>query len=123
VNLGPVQPIEAIRLLLALFLAGYFARKWEYLRQLRTETIRDRAVPGWINVPGLDHVLPVVAWCRAGARLVLLPERSRTGAAADADLPVDVSRLRAVAHGSRAPVLAASSQASAWAISSTFPAR
>ena len=26
VNLGPVQPIEAIRLLLALFLAGYFAR-------------------------------------------------------------------------------------------------
>jgi cell division protein FtsW (lipid II flippase) len=29
VNLGPVQPIEAIRLLLALFLAGYFARSWE----------------------------------------------------------------------------------------------
>ena len=32
VNLGPVQPIEAIRLLLALFLAGYFARRWELLR-------------------------------------------------------------------------------------------
>jgi len=61
VNLGPVQPIEAIRLLLALFLAGYFARKWEHLRQLRTETIGDRAVPGWINLPRLDHVLPVVA--------------------------------------------------------------
>src|SRR3954466_4524848 len=28
VNLGPVQPIEAIRLLLALFLAGFFARRW-----------------------------------------------------------------------------------------------
>ena len=28
VNLGPVQPIEAIRLLLAIFLAGYFARRW-----------------------------------------------------------------------------------------------
>ena len=34
VNLGPVQPIEAIRLLLALFLAGYFARMWELLRQV-----------------------------------------------------------------------------------------
>ena len=33
VNLGPVQPIEAIRLLLAFFLAGYFARRWELLRE------------------------------------------------------------------------------------------
>ena len=33
VNLGPVQPIEAIRLLLALFLASFFARRWELLRQ------------------------------------------------------------------------------------------
>ena len=33
VNLGPLQPIEAIRLLLALFLAGYFARRWEVLRR------------------------------------------------------------------------------------------
>ncbi|HEY7059180.1 MAG TPA: hypothetical protein VH458_21755, partial [Vicinamibacterales bacterium] len=31
VNLGPVQPIEAIRLLVLLFLAGYFARRWELL--------------------------------------------------------------------------------------------
>ena len=29
VNLGPLQPVEFIRLLLALFLAGYFARRWE----------------------------------------------------------------------------------------------
>src|SRR5206468_12672657 len=29
VNLGPVQPIEAIRLLLPFFLAGYFSRRWE----------------------------------------------------------------------------------------------
>ena len=60
INLGPVQPIEAIRLLLALFLAGYFARRWEHLRQLRTETVRDRQVPGWINLPRLEHVRPVV---------------------------------------------------------------
>jgi len=69
VNLGPVQPIEAIRLLLALFLAGYFAKRWELLRQVRTEVIRDRAVPRWINLPRLDHVLPVVAG--VGAALVL----------------------------------------------------
>ncbi len=44
VNLGPIQPIEAIRLLLALFLAGYFSRRWELLRHL----------------PRLHHVLPVL---------------------------------------------------------------
>ena len=35
VNLGPFQPVEFIKLLLALFLAGYFANKWERLRDLR----------------------------------------------------------------------------------------
>jgi cell division protein FtsW (lipid II flippase) len=69
VNLGPVQPIEAIRLLLALFLAGFFARRWELLRVVRTETVRDRRVPDWINVPRIDHVLPVVAG--VGAALTL----------------------------------------------------
>ena len=39
VNLGPVQPIEGIRLLLALFLAGYFARRWELLRGVRDRTM------------------------------------------------------------------------------------
>ncbi len=53
VNLGPVQPIEAIRLLLGLFLAGYFARRWELLRQIGR----------------LDHVLPVAAG--VGAALLL----------------------------------------------------
>ena len=37
VNLGPFQPIEAIRILLALFLAGYFARHWELLRAVRSD--------------------------------------------------------------------------------------
>src|SRR5581483_11555218 len=45
VNLGPVQPVEAIRLLLALFLAGYFARQWELLRGLRSRTIRGIRLP------------------------------------------------------------------------------
>ncbi len=36
VNLGPFQPVELIKILLVFFLAGYFARKWEWLRELRT---------------------------------------------------------------------------------------
>jgi cell division protein FtsW (lipid II flippase) len=61
INLGPVQPMEAIRLLLVLFLAGYFARRWEVVRQLRGTTFRARALPGWLNLPRPDHVIPVLA--------------------------------------------------------------
>jgi cell division protein FtsI/penicillin-binding protein 2/cell division protein FtsW (lipid II flippase) len=35
VNLGPFQPVELIKILIVLFLAGYFTRKWEHLRDLR----------------------------------------------------------------------------------------
>lgn len=59
VNLGPVQPIEAIRLLLALFLAGFFARRWELLRDLRGGAIRTLKVPAWLDVPRGEYVLPV----------------------------------------------------------------
>src|SRR6185369_11582533 len=45
VNLGPVQPVEAIRLLLALFLAGYFARRWELLRQVEDPPLAGSAGP------------------------------------------------------------------------------
>jgi cell division protein FtsW (lipid II flippase) len=61
VNLGPVQPIEAIRLLLALFLAGYFARRWELLRQVRARNIGEVRVPRWLNLPKPDYVFPVIA--------------------------------------------------------------
>jgi cell division protein FtsW (lipid II flippase) len=57
VNLGPIQPIEAIRLLLALFLAGYFARRWELLRQVGS------------RVPRLHHVLPVLIGVTAALML------------------------------------------------------
>src|SRR5207247_11060436 len=60
VNLGPVQPVEAIRLLLALFLAGYFARQWEVLRQIDSNAIRDYRIPAWLHIPRLDYLLPVV---------------------------------------------------------------
>ena len=34
VNLGPFQPVELIKILIVLFLAGYFTRNWERLRDL-----------------------------------------------------------------------------------------
>ena len=60
VNLGPVQPIEGIRILLALFLAGYFARNWELLRAVRAEAIGSVAVPRWLHLPRPRYALPVV---------------------------------------------------------------
>ncbi|MGP0071549.1 MAG: FtsW/RodA/SpoVE family cell cycle protein [Bryobacteraceae bacterium] len=56
VNLGPFQPVEAIKILLVFFLAGYFTRNWERLRDLREK----RLLPRWIGVPRLSHVLPVM---------------------------------------------------------------
>jgi cell division protein FtsI/penicillin-binding protein 2/cell division protein FtsW (lipid II flippase) len=51
VNLGPFQPVEFIKILLVMFLAGYFASKWERLRDLRQR---------WTNLPRLRHVFPVI---------------------------------------------------------------
>ncbi|HUJ50218.1 MAG TPA: FtsW/RodA/SpoVE family cell cycle protein [Bryobacteraceae bacterium] len=59
VNLGPFQPVEAIKILLVFFLAGYFARNWERLRDLREKRLVPRALR-WINLPRLSHVLPVM---------------------------------------------------------------
>jgi cell division protein FtsW (lipid II flippase) len=60
VNLGPIQPIEAIRLLLALFLAGYFARRWELLRDVRSGTLRGVTLPRYLNVPRPEYFVPVL---------------------------------------------------------------
>ena len=59
VNLGPVQPIEAIRWLLVVFLAGYFARRWEMIRDVRAEVFRGYRLPAWLNLPKANHVIPV----------------------------------------------------------------
>jgi cell division protein FtsW (lipid II flippase) len=60
VNLGPWQPIEFIRLLLILFLAGYLGRRWELLRQVKETEWRSKPLPGWVNVPRLEHLLPML---------------------------------------------------------------
>jgi cell division protein FtsW (lipid II flippase)/cell division protein FtsI/penicillin-binding protein 2 len=68
VNLGPFQPVEGIKILLVFFLAGYFARNWERLRDLREK----RLVPGWlhwIGLPRVAHVLPVM--CAVACALLM----------------------------------------------------
>ncbi len=57
VNLLGFQPVEAIKILIVLFLAGYFFDRWEFLREL-PET---RALPGPIarlGIPKLEYLLP-----------------------------------------------------------------
>lgn len=65
VNLLGVQPVEAIRLLVVFFLAGYFAQRWEFLRELKEPRLAKHAFG--LDVPRLDYVLPVLA----GVALVL----------------------------------------------------
>jgi cell division protein FtsW (lipid II flippase) len=56
VNLFFFHPVEVIRILIALFLAGYFAEHWSMLRDLRERS-------GWLasrlRMPRRDYVLPV----------------------------------------------------------------
>lgn len=54
VNLGPFQPVEFIKILLALFLAGYFTNKWERLRDLR-----EKRFLRFLNLPRIEHAAPV----------------------------------------------------------------
>ncbi|MDQ2842829.1 MAG: FtsW/RodA/SpoVE family cell cycle protein [Acidobacteriota bacterium] len=59
VNLGPFQPVELIKVLLVFFLAGYFARNWERLRELQQR----RFIPGWLRwleIPRVREALPVM---------------------------------------------------------------
>jgi cell division protein FtsW (lipid II flippase) len=68
VNLFGMQPVEVIRVLLVLYLAGYFASRWEFVRQLREEQFGGLELPKRFRVPRYDHVLPVMV----GVGLALL---------------------------------------------------
>lgn len=69
VNLFHFQPVELIRIFLVLFLAGYFAENWDFLRDLRQ---RGGVLPGLsarFHIPRLDYVLPVAAGTAAALLL------------------------------------------------------
>lgn len=71
VNLGPFQPVEPIKILIVLFLAGYFTRNWERLRDLREK----RGLPRLfrrIGLPRLEHVVPVLCAVGVAAGLFFL---------------------------------------------------
>ncbi|MBV8071257.1 MAG: FtsW/RodA/SpoVE family cell cycle protein [Acidobacteriaceae bacterium] len=59
VNLGPFQPVEAIKILLVFFMAGYFAANWERLRDLNQKRFVPRALR-FLRLPRVAHVLPVM---------------------------------------------------------------
>lgn len=61
VNLLGFQPVEIIKILLVLFLAGYFARRWELLRELKEKRPELAKISAWVEIPRLQYVLPVLA--------------------------------------------------------------
>ncbi len=67
-HLGPfvLQPVEAIKLLLIFFLAGFFADRWEFLRQLRQSPASLPSVLRWLKIPMLRYSMPmIIAVCFA----------------------------------------------------------
>ena len=60
VNLFGVQPVDAIRLLVTLFLAGYFAQRWELLRELR-DTVGEGRWSRLLHVPRRQEAVPLLA--------------------------------------------------------------
>lgn len=60
VNLGPFQPVEVMRVCLVFFLAGYFGRRWQLLRELKERRPAFSGVGRYLRLPKLDHLLPVL---------------------------------------------------------------
>ena len=60
VNLAGFQPVEIIKILLVLFLAGYFSERWEFLRELSEERGRFTSVLRAIRLPKIEYLLPVL---------------------------------------------------------------
>ncbi len=58
VNLLGFQPVEVIKILIVLFLAGYFASNWEMLRELAARPLFKSL--RWLNVPRLQYVAPLL---------------------------------------------------------------
>jgi cell division protein FtsW (lipid II flippase) len=58
VNLLGFQPVEIVRLLLVLFLAGYFGNRWDVLRHARETRGRLSWLTRWMDIPPLEYTLP-----------------------------------------------------------------
>ena len=58
VNLGPFQPVELVKILIVIFLAGYFTRNWEKLRDLRERRIFARFFRR-VGLARAEHLVPV----------------------------------------------------------------
>lgn len=71
VNLGPFQPVELIKFLLVLFLAGYFGRRWEWLRELNENRLLPRGFR-WLKIPRASHALPVMTGVAGGLIIFFL---------------------------------------------------
>ncbi|MGA2131657.1 MAG: FtsW/RodA/SpoVE family cell cycle protein [Bryobacteraceae bacterium] len=59
VNLFGFQPVELIRVLLILFLAGYFASRWDVLRHAREQRPSLARFTRWGGIPPLEYTIPI----------------------------------------------------------------
>jgi len=60
VNLMGFQPVELIRVLLVLFLAGYFADRWDILRHARETRPKVAWLARHVDLPPLEYSVPVI---------------------------------------------------------------
>ena len=91
VNLGPFQPVELIKILLVLFLAGYFTRNWERLRDLRERRLFPRLFRR-LGLARAEHVLPVLLAVAAAVVLFFVLKDLGPGAGHLLRVPGDVRR-------------------------------
>ena len=61
VNLFGFQPVEVIKILVVLFLAGYFFDRWEFLRELAEERAGLGSLPRWLRLPKLEYAVTPIA--------------------------------------------------------------
>lgn len=60
VNLFGFQPVELIRILLVLFLAGYFAERWDVLRHAVETRPKVAWLSKYVDLPPLEYTFPVL---------------------------------------------------------------
>lgn len=59
VNLMGIQPVEIVRLLVVFSLAAYFARRWQFLRELSADSGVRRGIHRWVRLPRWKDVRPL----------------------------------------------------------------